>query len=220
MEYYSSDPHADRINRLRGEMNQVRPNFSLSFIFGLWKNLKTWSWDNILIGNMLMVFLFHFPEAIKFVLVLFLGHWLWCFLHLVSYICVLLTTLYFICHCVRYGMLWYRTLIKYLTEVIAWSCWSTKLPICKETHLVSESKPSILGGPCGGEMPTLCIYSYSFYPFPFIVLTVIPLILWGHIPILPQIQIHPHPQVIICGIHFCHPGFGKTAWRGIFLVGC
>lgn len=37
MEYYSNDPNADRINRLKGEMSQVRDECSnlLSFVFSI-----------------------------------------------------------------------------------------------------------------------------------------------------------------------------------------
>jgi vesicle-associated membrane protein 7 len=42
MDYYSNDPSADRINRMRGEINQVMHPFFSCFIYEdypMWKNL-------------------------------------------------------------------------------------------------------------------------------------------------------------------------------------
>lgn len=40
MEYYSNDPNADRINRLKGEMSQVKTFCLLILIFGLWVRIR------------------------------------------------------------------------------------------------------------------------------------------------------------------------------------
>lgn len=144
MEFFSSNPSADTLNRVRGEVSEAS-NFC-SAIFYL-SSLDHFSFicvlHNVLMPLIQIVYLsFWFLAKVlafrkrKEIRLLFYLHLFW--KNLIPPYLIVLTN---IGNC-RYAQSWWRTLRRYWREVIGLSFWLTKLQQCKMVHFTSGNSPS------------------------------------------------------------------------------